>query len=71
MSLEVSHELGGESSMSRAELRAAQADLRYLEGFLVMVGRAAEHSSLSAEEDGLARFAGKLAGRVGALVGLD
>jgi hypothetical protein len=68
LAVEATRELGGESSVARAELRAIAADLRYLEGYCGMVLRSAEESSLSAEEDGLARFAGKLAGRVGALV---
>jgi hypothetical protein len=68
MSLEVTREPGGDSTVARGELRAAQADLRYLEGYLISVGQESEHSSLEPDEDRLAQFAGKLAGRVGALV---
>jgi hypothetical protein len=59
---------GGESSMARAELRAIAADLRYTSGYCAMVRRSAEECSLDAAEEALARFAGKLANRVGALV---
>jgi hypothetical protein len=54
-------------SLTRIDLGAAAADLRHLEGFLAMVGRTAEESSLSVTDEALARFAGKLAARVGAL----
>src|SRR5258708_38769703 len=54
-------------SLTRIDLGAAAADLRHLEGFLAMVGRTAEESSLSVTDDALARFAGKLAARVCAL----
>jgi hypothetical protein len=67
MSLEVTREVKGESSVTRAEMRAALADLRYLEGYLVMVGREAEESSLPAADNALAVFAGKLAGQLGAI----
>jgi hypothetical protein len=70
MSLEVTHELGtGQaSSVTRAEMAAALADLRYLEGYLGMVHRSAEESSLEAADNALASAAGKLAGRVAAIV---
>ena len=48
------------------ELRAAAADLRYLEGHLAWVGGTTEEIS-AADEEALARFAGELAPRVGAL----
>jgi hypothetical protein len=67
LALEATHELGGEPSMTRAELRAAVADLRHLEGFLAMVGREAEESTLEPDDDALAHFAGRLAGQVGSL----
>lgn len=54
-------------SLTRIDLGAAATDLRHLEGFLAMVGRTAEESSLSVTDEALARFAGKLAARVGAL----
>jgi hypothetical protein len=56
-------------SVAEAELRAVAADLRYAGGYLLHVIReSAESCSLDAEEEALARFAGKLARRVGALV---
>ena len=57
-----------DESLTRVDLRAAAADLRYLEGFLLAVERQAEDSSLPPEDEALARFAGKLASRVSALV---
>src|SRR6266851_4150274 len=55
-------------SITRAELRAAAADLRHTGGYLLhVIRRSAELCSLDAEDEKLARFAGKLAGRVGAL----
>jgi hypothetical protein len=57
----------GNESITRSELRAAAAELRFVEGFLGMVRRSAEESALAAADDALARFAGKLARRVGAL----
>jgi hypothetical protein len=67
LAVETTRELGGESSVTRGELRAIAADLRYTSGYCVMVGRAAEECSLDAEEEALARFAGRLALRVGKL----
>jgi len=72
MSLEVSHELGVShelegDSMTRAELRAAVADLRYLEGYLATVLRESEESSLPAADNALSVFAGKMARQVGAI----
>jgi len=54
-------------SVTGAELRAAGAELRFAEGFLAMVGRSREASSLASEDEALARFAGRLARKVGAL----
>ncbi|HVT58952.1 MAG TPA: hypothetical protein VHR45_11170 [Thermoanaerobaculia bacterium] len=56
--------LPGEESSTHGEMRAAAAELRFLEGFLGMVGRSAEESDLQPADDALARFAGKLARRV-------
>ncbi|HEY6322156.1 MAG TPA: hypothetical protein VJA16_11420 [Thermoanaerobaculia bacterium] len=70
MAVEASRELGGESSVTRAELRAVAADLRYASGYCAMVARAAVECSLDAKEERLARFAGKVGRRVGALVEL-
>jgi hypothetical protein len=56
-----------EPSQTRAELSAALADLRYLEGYLAAVGREAEESTLEPEDDALSHFAGRLAGQVGSL----
>ncbi len=61
------HGLPDEPSSTRAELRAIVADLRYLAGYLAMVGRMAHESSLPAPDEALAGFAGGLAGRVGAI----
>ncbi len=57
-----------EESMTRAELRAAVVDLRFVEGFLDSVRQSAEHAGLPPEEEDLAIFAGKAARLVGALV---
>jgi hypothetical protein len=42
---------------TRAELRAALADLRHLEGFLASVGREHRVSSLSSADEALSEFA--------------
>lgn len=55
-------------STTRSDLEAIVADLRYLEGYIAMVGRASSEVSLPSSDDALARFAGKLARKVGALV---
>jgi hypothetical protein len=55
-------------SATRAELRAAQADLRYLHGYFASVGEEGKVSSLSAEDAALSRFASRLAGQLGNLV---
>jgi hypothetical protein len=46
---------------TRAELAAALADLRHLQGFLSSVGREHEISSLSAADDALSLLAGRQA----------
>lgn len=46
---------------TRSELRAALADLRHLEGFLISVGREHEVSSLSPADETLSLFAGRQA----------
>jgi hypothetical protein len=68
----VTREVGmtpADPSVASAELRAVAADLRYTGGYLLHVIRSsAESCSLDAEEEALAHFAGKLAGRLGKLV---
>ncbi len=59
----------GDESITRAELRAALAELRYLEGFFDMMRRSANQSSLAPSDDRLAYFAGRLGRKVGALAG--
>src|SRR3954470_13151418 len=49
---------------TRAELSAALADLRHLQGFLSSVGREHEISSLSDADDALSIFAGEQAGEL-------
>jgi hypothetical protein len=59
----------GDESAARAELRAVAADLRYTGGYLFnVIRRSAEWCSLDADDEKLARFAGKLSRQVGALV---
>jgi hypothetical protein len=60
--------LGRGPSITRAELRAVAADLRYTCGYLAMVGRSAEESALDPPDEALARFAARLGRKVGALV---
>ena len=67
MAVETTRETAGESSSTRAELRAIAADLRYTSGYCAMVRRSAEECSLDKSDDALARFPGQLARRVGAL----
>lgn len=55
-------------SMTHAELRAAAADLRHLEGFLDSVRLSADDAGLPTEEEDLATFAGLMARRVGGVV---
>jgi hypothetical protein len=57
----------GVESITRSELRAAAAELRFVEGYLGMVLRSVEECSLDGEDEVLARFAGKLARKVGDL----
>ncbi len=57
-----------EESITRAELRAAAADLRYTGGYLLhVIRRSAKECDLDPEDDKLARFAGKVGRRVGAI----
>jgi hypothetical protein len=65
--VEASREMGDGASPTRVELRAVAADLRYLHGYLLGVGREAEESTLPPEDDALAHFAARLAGQVGSL----
>ena len=59
----------GEESQARAELRAAAADLRWTSGYLFnVIRRSADWCTLDAEDEKLARFAGKLSRQVAALV---
>ena len=59
----------GDESQARAELRAAAADLRYTSGYLFnVIRRSADWCSLDADEEKLARFAGKISRQVDALV---
>jgi len=68
MATETTREAPDESATS-AELRAAAADLRYTGGYLFnVIRRSADWCSLDADEEKLARFAGKLSRQVGALV---
>lgn len=67
----VSRELGvtpEDPSLTRAELRAIAADLRSCGGYLHFIRRSAEECDLDPDDDKLAHFAGKLAGRVDAVV---
>jgi hypothetical protein len=68
----VTREVGttpADPSVTRAELRAAAADLRYTGGYLLhVIRRSAELCSLDKSDEKLARFAGKLANQAGALV---
>jgi hypothetical protein len=67
LAVEASRDLGGESSVTRAELRAAAADLRYTGGYLFnVIRRSAVDCSLDATDERLARFAGKVGRRVSA-----
>src|ERR1700726_2993154 len=59
----------GDESQARAELRAAAADLRYTSGYhFNVIRRSADWCSLDADEEKLARFAGKISRQVDALV---
>jgi hypothetical protein len=68
LAVEASSGISERGSATRAELRAAQADLRYLHGYLESIGQEGDVSSLSADDEALSRFAGRLAGQVGSLV---
>jgi hypothetical protein len=69
LAVEASRDLGGESSVTRAELRAVAADLRHTGGYLFhVIRRSAEWCSLDESDEKLARFAGKLSRQVAALV---
>ncbi len=57
-----------EESMTHAELRAAMADLRFIEGFLDSVRESAEQAGLPPAEESLAIFAGRVGRQVGILV---
>jgi hypothetical protein len=64
-----SREEDDEESVTRTELRAVAADLRYTGGYLLhQIARSAVVCSLDQSDERLARFAGRLAGRVAALV---
>ena len=60
-------DIGAGESICHSELRAAAVEVRFLEGFLRMVERSAEESGLDADEEALARFAGRMARKVGKL----
>jgi hypothetical protein len=61
--------LDRERTITRAELRAVAADLRFTAGYLRnTIWQSAEDCDLDPAEDRLARFAGKLSRQVGALV---
>jgi hypothetical protein len=71
LAVEGTREVGttpADPSITRAELRAVAADLRYTGGYLRSIRRSAEECSLEAAEEALALFAGRLARRVDALV---
>ncbi len=57
---------GGETT-SHAELRAAAAELRFIEGFLGSLRKGADESLLEPADENLAIFAGHVAPQVGAL----
>jgi hypothetical protein len=58
----------GQESSSQTQMRAALAELRFIEGFFLWMRQAAEESCLEAQEARLARFAGKMAVQVRAIV---
>jgi hypothetical protein len=68
LAVEASRGISQEGSATRAELRAAQADLRHLHGYFGSIGQEGERSSLSADDEALSRFAGRLAGQLASLV---
>ena len=71
LAVEATREVGttpADPSITRAELRAVAADLRYTGGYCAAIRRSAEECSLDADDEELARFAGKLSRQVAALV---
>jgi hypothetical protein len=58
----------GDESITHAELRAALAELRFIEGFFDSMVKSAE--ALPPSDARLARFAGRLARHLGALAAL-
>jgi hypothetical protein len=66
MALETKEGRSNESD-TRADLRAALADLRYLAGYLAMIRLTSETASLPPSDHSLARFAGRIGRRVAAL----
>jgi len=57
----------GKESITHAEMRAAAAEMRFIEGFLRSVRRSAEESSLAPADNRLAHFAAYVARKIGAL----
>ena len=57
----------GKESSTRTKMRAAAADLRFIEGFLRSVRRSADETSLAPPDNRLAHFAAYLARKIGAL----
>jgi len=71
LAVEATREVGtttADPSITRAELRAVAADLRYTGGYCAAIRRSAEECSLDAAEEALALFAGKIGRQVDALV---
>ena len=71
LAVEATREVGtttADPSITSAELRAVAADLRYTGGYCAAIRRSAEECSLDADDEELARFAGKLCRQVAALV---
>ena len=71
LAVEGTREVGttpADPSITRAELRAVAADLRYTGGYCAAIRRSAEECSLDADDEELAHFAGKIGRQVGALV---
>jgi hypothetical protein len=54
-----------DESTTRAEMRAVAVELRYLQGFLATIRRSVEEFALDDSDERLARYAGRLAHRVG------
>ena len=71
LAVEAPREVGttpADPSITRAELRAVAADLRYTGGYCAAIHRSAEECSLDADDEELAHFAGKISRQVAALV---